>query len=79
MHELQALGATDARSGRARGLMGRQRWQALNGAYPRAGNRIDSSWEVIGAMAFRPAKEPLRFEDDIVAAIDSGQIRRRQR
>lgn len=79
MHELQALGATDARSGRSRGLMGKQRWQALNGAYPRAGNHIDSSWEVIGAMAFRPATDPPRFEDDIVAAIDSGQIRRRQR
>lgn len=79
MQELQALGATDARSGRSRGLMGKHRWQALNSAYPKSGDCISSSWEVIGAMAFRPAKEPVRFEDDIVAAIDSGQIRRRQR
>lgn len=79
MRELQALGATDARTDRPRGLMGRHRWQALNAAYPISDARITSSWEVIGAMAFRPEHDPLRFEHGVVARIDPLQIQRRVR
>lgn len=78
MRELQALGATDARSGRARGLMGKHRWQALNAAYPRTDAGISSRWEVIGAMAFRPDHDPMR-DDDVVARIDADRIPRRVR
>lgn len=79
MRELQALGATDARSVRARGLGGRQRWQALNAAYPAAAGGIDSSWEVIAAMAFRPESDPPHLEPGVVARIDAAHIPRRQR
>ena len=79
MRELQALGATDARSDRPRGLMGKHRWQALNAAYPAIDSGIVSSWEVIGAMAFRPERDPVRFEHGVVAHIDPNQIRRRVR
>ena len=79
MQELQAIGATDARPQRARGLAGKSRWQALNAAYPKSQGRIASSWEVISGMAFRPAHDPPPREDGIVASIDPGQIRRRHR
>jgi malonyl-CoA O-methyltransferase len=79
MRELQALGATDARSDRPRGLMGKQRWQALNAAYPAGDAGIASSWEVIGAMAFRPERDPVRLEHGEVARIDPNRIRRRVR
>jgi malonyl-CoA O-methyltransferase len=79
MRELQAIGATDARRDRKRGLMGKARWQALQDAYPRHLERIVSTWEVFSAMAFRPERDPIRHEGDIVASIDPAQIRRRQR
>ena len=79
MRELQALGATDARSDRARGLGGKRRWQALNAAYPATAGGIDSSWEVIAAMAFRPDNDPPRLEPGVVARIDAAHIPRRQR
>ncbi|WP_297802031.1 malonyl-ACP O-methyltransferase BioC [Arenimonas sp. GDDSR-1] len=79
MQELQAIGATDARPQRPRGLAGKSRWQAINAAYPVRDGRIASSWEVISAMAFRPAQDPVPREDGIVASIDPGQIRRRIR
>lgn len=79
MQELQAIGATDARPLRPRGLAGKNRWRALNAAYPFREGRIDSSWEVISAMAFRPEQDPPTREDGIVASIDPGQIRRRIR
>jgi malonyl-CoA O-methyltransferase len=79
MRELQAIGATDARRDRKRGLMGKARWQALQAAYPRDQERIVSTWEVFSAMAFRPERDPVRRDGDIVASIDPSQIRRRQR
>jgi len=79
MAELQAIGATDARRERAKGLMGRQRWQALNAAYPRHAHGIDSSWEVINAMAFRPMQDAPPAEDGVVAVIDAARIPRRHR
>lgn len=79
MRELQALGATDARTERPRGLTGRHRWQALNAAYPSTARGIDSSWEVIAAMAFRPDHDPIRDDDGVVARIDASRIQRRVR
>ena len=79
MLELQAIGATDARPQRPRGLAGKNRWRALNAAYPIRDGRIASSWEVISAMAFRPERDPEYREDGIVASIDASQIPRRTR
>jgi len=79
MRELKAIGATDARAGRARGLMGKTRWQALDAAYPRHHGRVASSWEVIAAMAFRPEHDPPPHEDGIVARISPEGITRRIR
>ncbi|MCC6756552.1 MAG: malonyl-ACP O-methyltransferase BioC [Arenimonas sp.] len=79
MRELQAIGATDARKSRTRGLMGKHRWQALDAAYPRQHGRVASSWEVIAAMAFRPEHDPPPREDGIVARISPEGITRRIR
>lgn len=79
MRELQAIGATDARPERQRGLTGKTRWQALQAAYPSRDGRLHSSWEVIAAMAFRPQMDAQPRHDDIVASIDPNHIRRRQR
>lgn len=79
MRELQAIGATDARTTRARGLMGKNSWQALDAAYPRMNGRAVSSWEVIAAMAFRPEHDPPPREDGIVARISPEGITRRVR
>lgn len=79
MQELQAIGATDARPQRPRGLAGKNRWRALNAAYPVRDGHIDSSWEVISAMAFRPDRDPGLREDGIVASIDASRIPRRIR
>ena len=79
MQELQAIGATDARPQRPRGLAGKSRWQALHAAYPKQDKGIASSWEVISAMAFRPGQDPEPREDGIVASIDASRIPRRVR
>jgi malonyl-CoA O-methyltransferase len=79
MRELQAIGATDARPERPRGLSSKARWQALQAAYPVRDGRVHSSWEVIAAMAVRPAFDPEPRQDGIVASIDVNHIRRRQR
>jgi malonyl-CoA O-methyltransferase len=79
MRELQAIGATDARPQRPRGLSSKARWKALQAAYPVRGGRVHSSWEVIAAMAFRPGFDSEPRQDGIVARIDATQIRRRQR
>jgi malonyl-CoA O-methyltransferase len=77
MKELHAIGATDARSGRKRGLMGKIRWQSLQAAYPKQDANISSSWEVISAMAFKRPHTP--FADGEVAVISPDQIQRRRR
>jgi malonyl-CoA O-methyltransferase len=78
MKELHAIGATDARTHRPRGLMGKQRWQRLNAAYPLIDGRLQSSWEVITAMAFKPAGTT-RTDDGTVAVISPDKITRRSR
>ncbi|HWS39796.1 MAG TPA: malonyl-ACP O-methyltransferase BioC [Arenimonas sp.] len=78
MKELHAIGATDARADRKRGLMGKNRWQALNAAYPISENRVHSTWEVINAMAFKRVQKITPF-DTTVASISPDQITRRVR
>jgi malonyl-CoA O-methyltransferase len=78
MKELHAIGATDARANRKRGLMGKNRWQALNAAYPKNQDRIHSTWEVISAMAFKRKQSVAPF-DATIASISPDQIKRRIR
>ncbi len=78
MKELHAIGASDARTERKRGLMGKQRWQSLQNAYPSDNGRVHSTWEVISAMAFKRTDQPADFED-AVATISPDQITRRIR
>lgn len=78
MKELHNIGATDARTDRKRGLMGRKRWQALNNAYPIHENRVRSTWEVISAMAFKRSVNT-RTTDATLATISPDQITRRVR
>lgn len=78
MKELHNIGATDARADRKRGLMGKNRWQALNNAYPIHENRVQSTWEVISAMAFKRSINT-RTADASLATISPDQITRRVR
>lgn len=78
MKELHAIGATDARADRKRGLMGKNRWQRLKDAYPMIDGRVHSTWEVISAMAFKRADSPNAF-DGTMAVISPDQITRRYR
>lgn len=56
MRELQAIGATDARVDRARGLAGKGRHRAVAAAYEplRRDGVLPSTWEVVTAMAWAP-------------------------
>ncbi len=56
MRELKAIGASDARSDRRRGLGGRQRLQRVTEAYEvhRREAALPSTWEVITAQAWGP-------------------------
>ena len=78
MKELHDIGATDARANRKRGLMGKQRWHALNAAYPKCDDRVQSTWEVISAMAFKRA-ERANTANATLATISPDQITRRVR
>lgn len=57
MHELRAIGATDARRDRPRGLGGRGRLQRVTAAYEaqRRDGVLPSTWEVVTAQAWGPA------------------------
>lgn len=79
MKELHAIGATDARADRKRGLTGKQQWQKLQAAYPSQDAQINSSWEVISAMAFKRPDRPQAAFDGEVAVISPDQIQRRHR
>jgi len=57
MHELRAIGATDARRNRPRGLGGRARLQRVTATYEslRHDGVLPSTWEVVTAQAWGPA------------------------
>lgn len=64
MRDLKAIGATDARVDRPRGLGGRGRHRAVAAAYEplRREGRLPSTWEVISAMAWAPPPGTARRE-----------------
>ncbi|MFO0209081.1 MAG: malonyl-[acyl-carrier protein] O-methyltransferase BioC, partial [Betaproteobacteria bacterium] len=64
MRELKAIGATDARPDRPRGLAGRGRHRAVAEAYEphRRDGVLPSTWEVITAMAWGPPPGTARRE-----------------
>jgi len=82
MRDLKAIGATDARRGRPRGLAGPGRHRAVAAAYEplRHEGRLPSTWEVVTAMAWAPPPGAARREagTDIATFPASGlRIRRR--
>ena len=64
MRELKAIGATDARGDRPRGLSGRGRHRAVAAAYEalRREGVLPSTWEVVTAMAWAPPPGAARRE-----------------
>ncbi len=64
MRELKAIGATDARGDRPRGLSGRGRHRAVAAAYEglRRDGVLPSTWEVVTAMAWAPPPGAARRE-----------------
>lgn len=80
--ELRAIGATDARSERPRGLRGKTRLQKVTQAYEtlRREGVLPSSWEVITAMAWSPGPgAPRREGGGDIAQFPADRIPRRQR
>ena len=84
MHELRAIGATNAMATRRRSLTGRARFAAAAAAYEPlrdAEGRLPSSWEVVYAQAWAPAPgAPIREGGHEIAAVPLSAIpiRRRQ-
>ena len=64
MRELKAIGATDARADRPRGLAGKSRHRAVAEAYEplRRDGVLPSTWEVVTAMAWAPPPGAARRE-----------------
>lgn len=64
MRELKAIGATDARAERPRGLAGKGRHRAVAAAYEplRRDGVLPSTWEVVTAMAWAPPPGAARRE-----------------
>jgi malonyl-CoA O-methyltransferase len=64
MRELKAIGATDARGDRPRGLSGRGRHRVVAAAYEarRRDGVLPSTWEVVTAMAWAPPPGAARRE-----------------
>jgi len=84
MHELRALGATNAADSRRRSLTGRRRFAAATAAYEplrRGDGTLPSTWEIIYAQAWAPQPgAPIRGSDGEIAAVPVSAIPiRRQR
>lgn len=64
MKELKAIGATDARPSRSRGMAGKSRLQNMTAAYEkmRRDEVLPSTWEVVTVMAWGPAPGVSRRE-----------------
>jgi malonyl-CoA O-methyltransferase len=82
MRELKAIGATDARAERPRGLSGKGRHRAVANAYEamRHEGVLPSTWEVVTAMAWAPPPGAARREggaDIATFPADRLAIRRR--
>lgn len=77
LHELQAIGATNALHGRRRSLTGKGRLAAARAAYEalRIEDRLPSTWEVIYARAWAPAPgAPIRHGGGEVASVPVDRI-----
>ncbi len=78
MRDLKTLGAHNVTAGRARGLTGRRRLDAMRAAYERfrTDGRLPASYEVVYGHAWGPTQ---RQVEDGVTAVPVGAISRRQR
>lgn len=83
MHELRAIGATNALASRRRALTGRARFAAAQAAYEALrgdDGRLPSTWETITAMAWAPEPgAPIRERGAEVAHFPAGAIPVRRR
>ncbi len=82
LHELQAIGATNALVERRHGLTGKGRFAAAAAAYEtlRRDGRLPSTWEVVYARAWAPAAgAPIRHGGSEVASVPVNQIGIRRR
>ncbi|MGI8560309.1 MAG: malonyl-ACP O-methyltransferase BioC [Luteimonas sp.] len=83
MHELRALGATNALDSRRRGLTGRARFVAAAAAYEAmrgVDGRLPATWETITAMAWAPAHgAPIRVQGAEIARFPASGIPIRRR
>jgi malonyl-CoA O-methyltransferase len=81
--DLRAIGATDARHQRSRGLHGRAYWQKIESSYDAMRNsdgKLPSTWEVITAQAFAPEEgAPIRDSGHDIARFDAHSIPIRRR
>jgi len=78
MRELRALGATNADTGRARGLTGKRHLAQVIEAYEihRREGRLPATWEVVYAMAWAPdAGQPRRRGGAEIASFSIDQLR----
>lgn len=78
MHELRAIGATNADSGRARGLTGKAHLRRVIEAYEvnRQEGRVAATYEVVYALAWAPkAGQPRRSAQGAVASFPLDQLR----
>jgi malonyl-CoA O-methyltransferase len=82
MKELKAIGATDARPQRPRGLSGKNRLKDMTAAYEklRYNNVLPSTWEVVTVMAWGPEPGVSRREQGAdIASFPADKIPRRPR
>ncbi|HAI59979.1 MAG TPA: malonyl-[acyl-carrier protein] O-methyltransferase BioC [Xanthomonadaceae bacterium] len=82
MRELKAIGATDARPDRPRGLSGRSRHRAVAAAYEaqRRDGLLPSTWEVVTAMAWAPPPGAARREHGVdIATFPADRLTIRKR
>jgi malonyl-CoA O-methyltransferase len=81
LHELKAIGATNAMQARKPGIGGRAALSEMIKAYPRqADGRIAATYEVIYLQAFAPAfGAPIRHAGQEIASVPLSAIRRNQR
>jgi len=83
MHELRAMGQTNARQDRRRSLTGKGRFEAAAARYEslrRADGKLPSSWDVVYAHAWAPeAGAPIRLQGEDVAAMPVSAIPIRRR
>ncbi len=78
MHELRAIGATNADSGRCRSLMGMRHLQQVTEAYEayRENGSLVATYEVVYAQAWAPnAGQPRRSGDQEIASFPIDQLR----